>query len=1234
MEHLIVYLPMDRRYALIRGERLPDRTEGATLFADISGFTKLTEALVHELGVQRGAEELTRYLNLVYDAIIDEIHRFSGSVIAFAGDAITCWFDGDSGLCATSAALAMQQAMQQFATLRTPAGTVVSLSMKVAVAAGPVRRFLIGDPNIRLIDTIAGEILVRLAAAEGQAESGEVVLDEATWRALGDAISVTALRQDEETASYYAVVAGIPSPIESRPWPPLDFNQIDEAAVRPWLLAPVYQRLRLGMGHFLAELRPTVALFLRFSGIDYDHDEAAGEKLGAYICWVLNTITRYGGTLIDLNIGDKGSYLYINFGAPQSYEDNAARAASAALALQDPPPDLNFIESVQIGISQGRMRAGAYGGANHRTYGVLGDEVNMAARLMMKAKPGQTVISEAAQRSIARAFDLDPLPPMQVKGKNEPVTAYVLRDVKQFERMHRMSATYALPMVGRAADLAHIEQAVEQAAAGRGQVITLVGEPGVGKSRLVAEAVRFAEGRSIPVYGGACESYSINSSYFVWQPIWRDLLGVDPTLPVAEQIEILACRFPTIDPDLLPRLPLLGAVLQFAIPDNDFTRSFDAKLRKSSLESLLVDVLRRLSHRTPMLIVLEDCHWLDDLSYELLQVIGRAIGDLPICLLLTHRVLSLDRLRSGKVSALPYYSEIRLELFTAEEARLLVQLKLTSLTGGEVAVAESVAHRLVEQAQGNPFYLEELIAYLHFRGISFDSEAVISSIEMPDSLHRLVLSRLDQLSESQQITAKIASIGGRIFRVAWLWGAYPALGTSAQVRSDVEALRRQDLVLHEPDEAELTYFFKQVITQNVIYESLPHELRTTIHGEIGRFVEETYADALDPHIDLLAYHYDRSNNQSKRCEYLRKAGEVAQAKYANQAAVDYYERLMPLLPPNKQIEIMRKLGQVLELMGRWKDAQKQYEQALVLAEQQTDYRAVAWCQTAMGEVLRKQGEYDEAILWLERARKTFEELADIEGLGQALHYTGTLTVQQGNYEKADKLYEESLVLRQQLNDRASIASLLSNRGIIASYQGNYLRSRSLYEQSLTIRQELGDRWAVAATHNNLGMLYLEQDDLAAARAQFETAVNLQQQIGDKWGTANTLHNLANVARNAGNYREAMVLYARSLVVWQELGERWVLAYWLEDTACLAVLEGRYEQALKIYGAASVLREQIGSPLAPAKQKKLDTILAPARQALSEGTQKMLHEAGRHMALEQAIVQALNNMPVEVLTRKP
>ncbi len=210
IEAASVYIPMDRRQAMARGQVLPERVQGAALFADISGFTPLTEALAAELGPQRGAEELARHLNLVYDALIAELENSGGSVIGFSGDAITCWLDGDDGAQAVVCAQAMQKAMQRFATVTTASGKQVSLAVKVAVAVGPARRFLVGDPAVQLIDVLSGATLDNLAAAEHHAGRGEIVVDPATLAALAGRISVSELRGGDGTAPAFGVVSAAP----------------------------------------------------------------------------------------------------------------------------------------------------------------------------------------------------------------------------------------------------------------------------------------------------------------------------------------------------------------------------------------------------------------------------------------------------------------------------------------------------------------------------------------------------------------------------------------------------------------------------------------------------------------------------------------------------------------------------------------------------------------------------------------------------------------------------------------------------------------------------------------------------------------------------------------------------------------------------------------------------------------------------------------------------------------
>ena len=1224
MDTPIVYMPMDRRHALARGETLPDRTQGAALFADISGFTQLTEALVRELGPQRGAEELTRYLNLVYDAVIDELHRFGGSVIAFAGDAITCWLAADNGLRATACALAMQTAMQQFAAITTPAGSTVTLAMKAAIAAGPARRFLVGDPAERVIDALAGATLVRLANAEHQAKRGETVIDGDTLLALGDVVQVSERRHNPAYNQTVGVVTGLRQPVADAPWPPLAADALSDDQVRVWLLAPVYERLRHGLGNFLAELRPTVALFVRFDGIDYDNDAAAGAQLDAYMRWVQGIVARYEGTLIDLNIGDKGSYLYINFGAPLAHEDTADRAAAAALALREQPENLSYIRQVQIGISQGRMRAGAYGGTNHRTYGVLGDEVNMAARLMMAAKPGQILVSLAARRSISKSFSLDELPPIQVKGKSEPVVIFDLVGLRQFRGFHLTTPTYTLPMIGRQTELTLVAQKMSQVMQGHGQIIGVTSEAGLGKSRFIAEIIQLAAEHQFALYGGECESYGVNSSYLVWQPIWRSIFGLDATWSLPQQIRTLENKLRLVNRMLPSRLPLLAPVLNLDLLDNGVTQSLDAKLRKTLLEALLTECLRVEARQTPLVIVLEACQWLDPLSQDLLAAIGQAIINLPVLILLAYRPLEHAPLPMVQLRQLPHHTEIELLPLTIEEAAQFIQAKLTQLLGDATHVPPELIERITAQAEGNPFYIEELLNYLHFRGVDFQNSAALAQVELPDSLQRLVLSLVDQLSESQKITVKVASVIGRIFRAAWLYGIYPELGDPTRVHTDLETLHQQELMQREPAEPEIVYLFRQVITQGVTYDSLPHALKAALHEQIGQFIEQTYPTALDQHLDLLAYHYDHSANTEKQRHYLRKAGEAAQANYANVAAIDYFTRLAPLLPDGERGEVLLKLGLVLDTIGDYEQADIRFRAALLLAEQQKDPRLQTECQIALGELRRKQSQYDEAAAYFAQAQAVAEQINEQAGLAKALVCAGSLALYQGHYATAQTLYAQSLAIRRQLDDQPNIAKVLNNMAITAANQGDLVQASALFTESLTNRRRLGDKWGVANSLNNLGELALLQQAYAEARTYLEEAVLALREIGDRWSLGNALVNLGNALRGQDDYTTAYPLYQESLQINRALGDRWMLAYLLENIGVLLALQSDTERALQLIGAAATLRETINTPLSPVEQSQLNRTLEPARQQLGEPAATNAWLAGRALSLEEAVTIALQN----------
>ena len=723
---------------------------------------------------------------------------------------------------------------------------------------------------------------------------------------------------------------------------------------------------------------------------------------------------------------------------------------------------------------------------------------------------------------------------------------------------------------------------------GRGQVVALTGPAGIGKSRLAEELTSTARASGADVHAGECWSYATGLSYLVWRPIWRALLGTD-----AATVE---AALASIDEQLVPRLPLLGPVLDIDLADNDLTRTFEPKLRKASLESLLAACMRQLSRRRPLVFFLDDAHWIDPLSADLLDVLARAGAEERVLIVLTHRGSGVDPPLA--VATMPGYKVVPLSELDDDSVAALTRTFLAD------ANDDRLVARVVERAQGNPFYARELLSYIE--------EGEDDEGDLPTNLQSLILSRMDRLPEVPRSTLKVASVVGRSFAAPMLPRVHAELGDAGDVRGSLATLASRDFI---EKETESQYLFQHVLTQEVAYGGIPFALRSRLHERVAEAIE---VDSEGRELDLLAYHYGLSENETKKRHFLLAAGVAAQARYANASAIDYFERALPLVDREEQPEVLLKLGKVLELAGRWEEADERYSEVVATG----DSGLAALGEIARADVMRKQGRYDSAITALDRGSAVCEVIGDEVGVGQALHIAGTIAAQRGDNATARARYEESLAIRRRLGDAKSQASLLSNLGVIAEYETDYAAAREWNERALALRMETGDRWAIAVSLNNLGNIALLQGEVNEARSLLERALTLHREVGDPAMIANAGNNLANVLRKLGERDSAERLYRESLVLCRDVGDRWAIAYLLEDLAVLYVAE-EPERALFLAGAAAKLREEIDAPRPQASKEELERDLEPARAApAAEGAWARGGAATLQAAVAQAVGEAV------------
>ena len=1108
---------------------------GTLVFADISGFTPLTERLARRGRV--GAEALTDVLNEVFGALLTVATGHGGDLLKFGGDALLLLFDGPAHeRRACAAAAGMQQALRPWRRFHTDAGAM-SLRMSVGVASGDIHAYLVGELHRELI--IGGPVVSRVVALESAADAGQIVIDQSVAATLGtDGLGAatgggTLLRRAPDAGAW----AG-PRPVGG------DVTDGVPLALRAHLCTRIDE----------GEHRQAVLTFVQFTGLDQllatEGPAAVAEALDDLVRRLQHACRDHGVCFLATDLDGDGGKVLLVAGAPAASADDADRTLVTLLEVVGAQSPL----TVRAGVNAGPAFAVDVGSRTRRTYAVMGDATNLAARVMGKAARGQVVATAAVLERTRTPFDHEPLPPFLVKGKSLPVDAAVVRGIAG----HRTAARARL--VGRTAERALLAELAAGCRAGHGGVLTVVGEPGIGKSAL-ADHFRSSIA-DLPRLDAAAAPYAQASPYYAVRGPLRALLGLSKDAN-ADELRGAVARCAA---DLVPSLPLLGVVVGVAVPDTDRTKALAPEFRRSRAHEAMVTLLTRLLPG-PAAVIVEDAHWVDEASGALLSDIAAASAGQAWAMLVTRRPGATPMAAPGDGQ------EVCLGPLGEDEVTTLA----------DSAIGELPAHVRAELAQrcaGNPLFLLEL---LQAARDGADADA------LPDSLESLIAARIDALDPADRaLVRRAAVLGHRVDPdlLAQLVGE-PATAVTA-------ALTRLDGVLV----ADGTGFrFAHALVRDAAYAALPYRQRRALHGRAGDLIETAAGTDAASWAGLLSLHFEQAQVHAKTWRFARVAAERARAQWAPAEACTLYQRALSAaramtLDDAELAAVYEELADCAELAGRYTQAAEAYRQARHRAG--GDAAHVAELCRKEGWVRERSGRYSAAVRWYRRGVRALQEHQDGAATRTRLTLAeGAARLRQGRYRDAlpllhaavdgaqrhadeatlahayylldwaytdlgsdDALHyrELSLPIYRRLGNLAREGVVVSNLGIDAYFEGRWDEAVELYRRGREASAQAGDVVQAATAANNIGEVYSDQGRLDEARDMFRDALATWQRAPFPVGIWLATSNLGRVASRAGRFDEAAELFGQARAGFEVIGadgyvaetlarevERWVLS---------------------------------------------------------------------------------------------
>ncbi|MBV1878125.1 MAG: AAA family ATPase [Pseudomonadales bacterium] len=873
----------------------------AVMFADISGFTQLAESFASEGAV--GAEKLTGILNDYFSHLVGIILLHGGDVIKFAGDAVLAIWkdDSDDGALAYASWRAAQCGLAIQAALRNYKAGNIHLGLRVAIGAGKVNIIHVGGVFNRWEFLVAGKPLDQVGSVSDDIEPGHVGISGEAWELLtkqnladpqGAEISHNIQRLDKISAIDFR---------RNRRF--LDLQEHHAALLRGYLPAAITHRLDVSLDAYLGELRHLTILFVNLPDIDYQTPVETAQKV---MIALQESCYRYEGSINKLSVDDKGVSLLAAIGLPPlAHENNPDRGIKVALTINARLKKLGISSS--IGVSSGRVYCGVVGSEQRREYTIMGDSVNLSARLMQNAQQG-VLCDKASFKRASNEIQFSEPRRIKLKGKAHPEEVYQPITFSE-EREESNSA----PIIGREYERNLLKDKLAGLMSDdQESIVLLEAESGYGKTRIKNDFIAMAKQKPVSLVQTSANAIERSAPYYAMRELLYSCLDISH-LTTAEQCGSILTAL-LADSELLNRLPLLSIVIPLLAPETPFTLQLEGKVRAAQIASLIIEILRRSMSGSQLVVVVDDVQWLDSASFRVLTHIVQEVS--PLMLLLVTRPTTQENLALQQIMAGDMSQRLVVDRMPAEDIISLVCFSL-----GVDGLPDIVAELILSRAEGHPYFSEELAYALRDNNlisiqqrqctIREEQFSAINALDLPQSIEGIITSRIDRLTPSQALTLKVASVIGHSFSLQQLQKIHPVEKDESILRQELDACDRLYLTVANVDrQVELNadaglenssgdsgFIFKHMVTQEVSYSLLLRNQCKQLHQQMALCYEKN-VDNKSSQFSLLAHHWQLAEVNDKALHYLVLAVDEALDEFSNGDALSLVEKALKLAAIN------------------------------------------------------------------------------------------------------------------------------------------------------------------------------------------------------------------------------------------------------------------------------------------------------------------------------------------------